>query len=315
MKKSLLKLVFCIVIGVIVINIQVYASNQKNAKTVYQYQYNTIPLKQPTMSKSMMPAVAKYKQGNYVEAMLDLEKLVEKEHNNTFAKYYLALTYSQIGYKEKAKAVYQEIADSNDNYSLARYSNMALVCMENPSDEICAAPKKNTAPETKPATEVKEEKELDDITKFILSGKQIHPAAMDKITNERMQRKLQADLYSIQQAENPDQDMPKANRRRHSSSVNNEDSVKKSDASTPSGEEIIAALDTLSKAGLNPFIQQDLFNNPFNALFGAISLFGTQDKYQDPMLNTFLSKGFTDSADMLIYAKMVQQNNILNYGI
>ena len=41
----------------------------------------------------------------------------------------------------------------------------------------------------------------DDITAFIRSGKKIHPAALDKITNEKMERKMQADMYAIKEAE------------------------------------------------------------------------------------------------------------------
>ena len=39
-------------------------------------------------------------------------------------------------------------------------------------------------------------KEVDsDIEKFILSGKKIHPSAMDKIINDRLERKLEEEEY------------------------------------------------------------------------------------------------------------------------
>ncbi len=52
-------------------------------------------------------------------------------------------------------------------------------------------------PDSPPEDEPEEdpEEELDDITKFIRSGKTIHPSAMDKITRERMESKIQADDY------------------------------------------------------------------------------------------------------------------------
>ena len=46
-----------------------------------------------------------------------------------------------------------------------------------------------------------QKQEDDDITKFIKSGKKIHPAAMDKISRERAERKMQAEIYSRQKAE------------------------------------------------------------------------------------------------------------------
>ena len=92
-------------------------------------------------------------------------------------------------------------------------------CMEEHSSDnpICGPVKKYKAPdltnyvvkseeepgvgETPNENNENKPKEDDDIAKFIKSGKKIHPAAMDRISRERAERKIQADMYSRQQAE------------------------------------------------------------------------------------------------------------------
>ncbi|MBQ8475539.1 hypothetical protein IJ531_00595, partial [bacterium] len=157
------------------------------------------------------------------------------------------------------------------------------------------------------------QEEVDDMTKFIRSGKKIHPAAMDRITNERMGRKIQADMYSKQQAQEAGKNAPAKK-----TTTPKVDTTKKSDASTPTNEEIVAALDTLSKVGLNPITQLGAFNNPFSAPIAAISQYGFNSNFaQNPMyLNTLLSNSSSDTAKMIMYSQMSQQqNNMLNYGI
>ena len=194
---------FCIFFG----GISTFA-NTSQTPVRYKYRYNNIPIKQPVVTKSMAPAVAKYKKGDYLSAMLDLKKVTEKEKNNMYAKYYLALCYTQLGYRSEAEELYQEISSSDTNYSLVLYSKKALTCIDNPNDEICLPPKKITAKDLEKAqqkeeTVVAEEKtqEIDDMTKFIRSGAKIHPAALDRINKERMERKIQADIYAKEHAQ------------------------------------------------------------------------------------------------------------------
>ena len=72
--------------------------------------YNVVP-KAPKISESLKPIILKYRNENYVGAMIDLEELVKKEKNNTYAKYYLALCYTRLGYREEAQILYNEVAD------------------------------------------------------------------------------------------------------------------------------------------------------------------------------------------------------------
>ena len=47
--------------------------------------YNIVP-KAPNVSPALKPIIVKYKSGNYLGAMLDLEELVKKDKNNTEKK-------------------------------------------------------------------------------------------------------------------------------------------------------------------------------------------------------------------------------------
>ncbi len=235
--------------------------------------YSYVTPKAPYISPSIRGAVYKYKQKNYVGAMQDLESTLQKEPKNTAGLYYLALTYTQLGYEEKAKQLYQAVINSNGNSVLAHYSKYALECIGNPDSEQC---KSYT---TTPKSDVVD----DDIAKFIKSGKTIHPAAMDKITNERMIRRIQEEEYQKKQ---------------------NEMNTKlKSDNSMPTNEEVMAAMNTLSKIGYNPFSDSALsYGNLGNF---SLNSFPTNITYSNP-----------EYFKMLMFNQLTQQNNMINnYGI
>ena len=243
---------------------------------------NVIP-KAPKMTATLKPIVAKYKKGDYVGSMQDLEELVKKEKNNTYAKYYLALCYTRLGYKEDATKVYQEVVKKNDNLVLSYYSQKALDCLDNPDSPICTP---------KTAKQEAQSAELDDIDLFIQSGKQIHPAAMDRITKERMERKIMEEEYirtQQQQGINPNEQL-------------------KSQA--PTNEEIASALNTLSKIGINPYTQF----NPL-AQVQQYNQYGMLGMNNPMMYGALINNNNPEMAKMLLYNQMSQQGNMLNYGI
>jgi len=239
------------------------------AKTKYNY----VTPKAPVVTESLKPCIAKYKAGNYTGAMLDLEALLEKEKNNTYAKYYLALCYTVLGYDTEAKETYQKVIEKNDNETLTYYSKKALACIENPASEACV-PKAKANPVDK-----KQEEEQDDITKFIYSGKKIHPAAMDLIIKQRMDIKLQQDEFQNKQNE---QLGPLS--------------------SAPTNEEIAQALNTLSKIGINPFSENYMLSN-------------TSD-YGYMNYGNYYGNLNSDIEQRFLYGQLNQQkNNFINYGI
>lgn len=243
--------------------------------------YNITP-KAPKITPSLKPIIIKYKKGDYVGSMQDLEDLVKQEKNNTYAKYYLALCYTRLGYKVEATTLYSEILRKDENLALSYYSQRALTCLENPSEAICS-----------PQATEKQPEQLDDIDLFIMSGKKIHPSAMDRITRERMERKMVEEEYIRAQQE---KEAAAANGQLHS-------------YNKPTNEEIASALNTLSKIGMNPY---DQFNPIAQAQqynqFGAMAL-------NNPMMGMMMNNSNPEMAKMFLYGQMAQQNNMLNYGI
>ena len=247
--------------------------------------YNITP-KAPQVSANMKPIIAKYRQEDYIGAMQDLEDLVKIEKNNTYAKYYLALCYTRLGYREEAQTLYKEVIYKDDNMALSHYSKRALSCLDDPNNEMCLPPKQKLSEE--------EAAELDDITLFINSGKKIHPAAMDKITRERMKIKIEQDERKRAAEEEKRRAM--------------EENQLQSYNSQPTNEEIASALNTLSKIGMNPYNQQ-------NAMLQAMQYnqYGMLNNNMfNPMLNNNMSP---EIAKMFLYNQMSQQQGLMNYGI
>ena len=250
------------------------------ADTKYKYTYVTP--KAPVITDSLKPCIVKYKEGNYTGAIADLKELTKKEPHNDYAKYYLGLSYLQLGYIEEATAAFNQVVKGGTNESLSFYSQRAIMCMSNPSQEVCNP---SFAPTTKASVLTKEEPVADDdITQFIYSGKKIHPAAMDLIINERMEVKLQQDEYKRKQQE---QIGPLS--------------------AVPSNEEIASALNTLAKIGIDPFGQNYLLSGN-----------GVEYNY----LNNYGSMPYSyknsnsDIGQMLLYSQLNQhKNNFINYGI
>lgn len=213
------------------------------------------------------PAIVKYRNGNYVGALQDLEDILRKEPTNTYAIYYLALCHTRLGHKEKAQKLYTEIIDNSANSALVYYSQKAVDCLENPDGNACNP---TQASQTS-----------DDMTRFIQSGEKVHPAAMDKIINNRMQRELES-----------------SERLKNS----------KSDASMPTNEEIAQALNTLSKAGLNPYGVNALSNLTNNTLLNP---YNNNQAY----LYSMLQNSNPETSKMLLYSQMMGNNGLLNIGI
>lgn len=263
-----------------------YAISYADQKTV-----EIVPQK-PIITESLKPAIQKYKDENYVGAMLELEEIVKNEIDNIYAKYYLALTYTQIGYKEKAIDVYQQVVDLDDNEILTYYSQKAILCLDNPTDPTCSAIGIEVVSE--PVVEEKEEPTTE-MGRFIESGQKIHPAAMDKITRERMDRKLQQEENIKKQLEAEQQETQKIQKRTPRAIKDNKQSQ------IPTNEEIAQALNILARVGVNVFSQNPMTSY---AQFNPMSAFNSFNQNQ----NNF------DMSQMYLN-QLLSQQNFMNYGI
>ena len=243
--------------------------------------------KSPTITPGLKPIIEKYRQENYLGAMLDLEELLKTEKTNTYAKYYLALCYTRLGYQQEAKQLYSDVASKEDNFALTYYAKRAITCLDNPDDSICFSDKPITTEGKKAKTNTNEKKEVkDDITKFIESGKMIHPSVQDEITKNRLKRKMLEEERERQQAQF-DEQLSKV----------------------PTNEEIAQALNTLTKIGMNPFQMQNQTYSMANLNNQFLPLYANN-------INPNLLNNQNDISQMLLYSQLMQpQNNFGNYGI
>ncbi len=66
--------------------------------------------------------VYKYKNGNYIGCMQTMVNIIKQDPANTLAHYYLAISYVQIGQKEKAIDEYNKVITINPSSQLATYA-------------------------------------------------------------------------------------------------------------------------------------------------------------------------------------------------
>lgn len=178
-----------------------------------------------------MPIKKEFYAGNYLVLIPVLKKYLESDNtyiqnNKIVLNYYLALCYHNLGYTDKAREEYEKVCSSGEGTDLDFYSKKAMACMDDPNSPACTGKKKEKKPELSELEKAQQDeiKQLrqqvtklqnelapkvnpndDDISRFIKSKQAIHPAAMDRITIERMERKMQEAEYIKKQQEGNNQ--------------------------------------------------------------------------------------------------------------
>lgn len=80
----------------------------------------------------LMGAIQKYKAKNYVGCMQDTIEITKKDPTNAVAYYYMAISYVNIGKKEKAIDAYQRVIGLSTNETLVDYAERGSLCLTNP---------------------------------------------------------------------------------------------------------------------------------------------------------------------------------------
>ena len=175
----------------------------------------------------VMKGVKLYRAGNYTKCYEYMQNIVKQDPSNALAYYYLAISAAQVGRKEEAIDNYDKVITlSSLNSNIGRYANKGKVCIETP--ESCDSISINSA--------------IGDA--FILSKQ--GPQISDDVKKQLEQFKREELIRDINRNENIDPQRFKEYK--DFSSMNIQD--------VPTNDEIVAALRTLQKAGLN-----NTFNN------------------------------------------------------
>lgn len=197
-------------------------------------------------------AIKKYKAGNYTGCLQDCQSIISRDPSNALAYYYMAMSYAQAGKKDEAINAYAKVLTLKPNSQMFEYASTGKRCIETP--EQCHID--NSTPSANP--------ELD---KFIASpfNNNIAPAARAEIEKRH--------LDAIKNEINSGKDIDEYDLRKLNENNSDNKNVLKAQ-STPSNDEIVAALRVLKAAGLSPLSQQQpSYVNPY-AVQG--------DAYQSP---------------------------------
>lgn len=218
-------------------------------------------------SAAVKYAVKKYQAGDYSGCIQECLNITYHNPKNAMAYYYLAMSYAQAGFKDKAVDAYNRVVSLNFNPKLNEYAKNGVKCLNSPDE--CPNAEANTAEETAldnlisaPAinglsTSVKnnlQKQQLDNLKQQINSGKEV-------------------DVNSIRLLNDA------------SNEVKPEEQIAQK---KPTEAEVAAALKVLSDAGVNPYSSTANYQNPEAVQLQMLSAFNN-----NPVSNP------TDSTSML----------------
>lgn len=187
-------------------------------------------------------AVNSYKKRNYTGCLQELFALVKKQPNNAKAYYYMGMAFTHLGDRDAATLAYEKVILLNSNQVLVDFANKGRDCIiggpachpveeviedlgpMDPLDEFINAPYGNGfSPELN--SEIRK-KELENIQNTINRKPQLSPTDIEKIKKFDSNKTENITGEKLALAE-----------------------------SQPSNDDIVSALDTLKRAGMNVSIQ------------------------------------------------------------
>ena len=78
---------------------------------------------------SIKSATAKYKSGNYTGCLQELYSLLKKDPDNSYAYYYMALAYANMGMKSEASDAYDKVVELSPDSYIAEFAEKGKDCL------------------------------------------------------------------------------------------------------------------------------------------------------------------------------------------
>ena len=94
---------------------------------------NAVYAKVKATNPATAQAIKYYKAGNYTQAYMACDEIVQKDPSNALAQYYLAMSYVQLGRKSDAISAYDRVIYLSQNGVLGSYAKKGKKCLETPS--------------------------------------------------------------------------------------------------------------------------------------------------------------------------------------
>ena len=195
-----------------------------------------------SVSSPVKVAIKKYKAGNYTGCLQDMQSIVSRDPSNAIAYYYMAMAYAQAGKKDQAITSYQKVLGLKPNATLYTYAAKGKRCLETP--DKCTDPTQASS----------------DIDKMVTSP---YGDGLSNTVRVDVEKKH---LDTLKNEINADKDVNNYELRKFRDYTNQHSELKtegktaSKNSDEPSNDEIVAALKVLTKAGLNPYAQQNGVN-------------------------------------------------------
>lgn len=251
-------------------------------------------------SSQMRVAIRKYRHGNFTGCLQDCQNIVYHNPSNATAYYYMAMSYVQAGYKNRAIDAYSKVLSMKASPRLAEYATTGKRCLETPDQ--C---------HLKSETMTSDNPELD---RFIAS-----PEGLSGSVKSDFQKKR---LESIRNKINSGKDFDSYDFRKfrdYSNSRSQADTATLIAQAKPTEAEIAAAMKVLNDAGVN-YSQKDVQGQ--TSAEGAIEPYPQTPGYQSPemaQLNMLMggngqSTNNTAVANMIPYMLSQNKNGAAGYS-
>lgn len=179
-----------------------------------------------------------YKSGNYIGSMEAMKQVVSSDPANLLARYYLAVSYVQLGFKDEAKNEYENIIKLNPNSQVANYAKKGLEYL----GESPATP--STLPEPpKPSTE---------------TGTKVTPPVQNQISDQAKEKLINQKLQNVLDNVNKNKQVDPTILKDINDLTNKKS--QNTESQGPTAEEIVQAIRILQQAGINQNVATNSYN-------------------------------------------------------
>lgn len=201
-------------------------------------------------STAIKIAAKKYQAGNYTGCLQDCQNIISRDPSSAVAYYYMAMSYTQAGQKDKAVEAYSKVLTLKPNAMLASYASTGKKCLETP--EQCL--QENVASQS-------------DIDKFLASP------SSDSLSSTVRKDLEQQQLNVLKEQINSGQDMDNNSMKLLNDATEQVNPDNKVAQKKPTEEEVAAALKVLNEAGVNPYSSMANYQNPQAVQLQMLSAF------------------------------------------
>ena len=224
-------------------------------------------------------AIRMYKNRNYTECLQVMYDVVEQDPSNVLAYYYIAISQARLGQKDKAKEAYNRVIELNASTQLSNLSKNGIECLDD-------------------STKCKSE--------FTISASQ---KAMDAVNAQLEEKKIDS-IKSIVNQKNNVQDVP-VDYLKGLKDYSLPENQQQNKSEAPSNEEILAALDTLKRAGYQNYMPQPAMTPEMMQLSMLNSLNGSNNQNYNNSMASFLPYMMNAQTDMSQIDPQVMQTMMM----